>query len=594
MKTKLLALFCAAVLLLSGCGGGTTASTASTKTETPSETTTAPTEDPGFLEANGLTAWEGFEVEEHSYFREIHGTKTLTNGAEVFLVDGDPATTILKKDILETDVDVHITTYYPEEFGMAGIEHVVDGFYQLAAKETPELSKESWLAEHEGYVIYNCWDTTDVETGKWAEAYLAEHPCDYILWGWDPATILLDGNTGKLYYDSENSGTGKYQITCQEESAELYVAHNQQQANIIAEDSKYNDTKVIGNLYIMVPQGYDDLILLYDTYDDVISTDEELLEQIEDSRENETGDTWVQLTYQEYLEANSDKYFHYLPIPVSGEKDTRPAAGATFFDKMGLKISERFWLDEDSSGYGSMNTAYGGELLFFNSNTRSAWSYVDKAITRTDMYTNLCEYTSAQFSENDQVMEAVDFFYREAQNENSELTKNQWIDEHRDCKIITFSNRLDYYVSEQFTTFLRSHSGRHYWWIYTYNPMIMDRYTGQMFSPDRDHLEIVETFTIDSLGIELKAVYKRDSWTDGNFYDRPTIYVLAPADYDGLVFMQELYEENRSDDEILSLWDAAPSGGNDIILEEDFSTWWSGDYYEEKPYLKRYYFALDN
>lgn len=273
--------------------------------------------------------------------------------------------------------------------------------------------------------------------------------------------------------------------------------------------------------------------------------------------------------------------------------DTRRAAEYTFLDKLGLKLWDGFNLldSEDIETHGKeIFSNMGAEILYFNSETYSAQSYVDKAIADAMLDVQVLEFVSGELEES---------FYQLELAEDPDLTEEEWLAEHKNDKLLYFSGETTFFTATQNAAYYTNHNWSDRYSVYWQWPLIVDAYTGLTYHPQTGSEKVAEKFTLGNGRDTFYAMYDGFSgWEDvpGSSYQNLVkyhyIWALVPADYDGLVFALELYEENRTDDAIRALYDNQKSTSTDnTSKEEDTSTWWQGDFYFENDYLKRFYFA---
>lgn len=595
MKRSLTVLLAILMVLtfLSGCGGSATIA----------ETTAAPTEPPSFFEEQGFQEWEGFTVEADPEVREIHATATILNAAELFFYkeDSGVATEILHKEIIEADVDVHIATYDSDEFGMEGISDVVDSFYQKAVEDGEIMTKEEWLAAHEDYVVYNFWNRSEVNTSEHNDAFWASYGQEFSYYVQGNYVCLMDGYTGNVLMPSDHMLHME-----KKEGNEIFAISSLDDFLKDTESSERDNWTVWQDMYVMVPKNYTGLAFVYGGYATYSGTDEEFLADRNEEDEEEEISEWKQLSYQEYKnEFNFLTEYFFTPADLD-EEDTRPApAVGTFFDKMDIEANmEKFEVAESLSDSGVKEIHWnnpisipGAEVIYFNTEKRSAKSYIEKKLANCVLDIYAREYTADQFSSQD-IQDIINKFY---QADDSGLSKAQWLQEYQSYKLMHFASEAKFMVSYVTGPVVKEHGRNIWYWTYTNWPKLIDQYTGNVFMPQSGSQSIVEEFTTSD--IEFSVIYTRASEWDhstssyGNYREDNDIYVLVPADYDGLSYALVLYDENRTDEDILALFDNSESttaSEESAEAEEETSTWWNGDFYEEEPHMKRYYFIPAN
>lgn len=595
MRRSLMILFLALLLLLSLTGCGTSATT---------ETTVPPTEVVSFFEEQGLQTWEGFTVETDPDVREIHAKAELPNIAELYFYKGDidPVTEILHKEIVEGTVEVHIAAYTPHDFEMEYISDVVESFYQKAVEEGETTTKDEWLAAHEDYVVYNCWTIEKANEAKHIDDFLAGRTEAEYSWSAQMSGLLLmDEITGTIYYPhNETSGIiEKFPLTVMRESAELFAVYSEGGYEHNSETSKYRDFGGMSNMFVMVPKAYNGLVFVYDGYA-TNRTDAELLADVNDIAEEETS-KWGVMPYAEYQEKKPHLTQYFFSPADWSEEDNRfaPAAG-NFFDRMGINANmEKFEITETVTEAGVKETHWktttsipGAEMHYFNAEKKSAKSYVDKQLANCTIDAYCREYPADQFS-SPEIRDVIQKFY---EADNAEITNQQWHQEHQDYKLMHFTSKSEFWAGHCTSNFFSSRNGQYWWRIYTNWNKLIDRYTGVVFMPQSGSDGVVEDFEVN--GITFSVMNTQESeWYQPvtrykNYRKNYDMYILVPADYDGLIYSLVLYEENRSDEDIFELLDDTDTEETkeETETEEETSTWWSGNFYDEEPHLKRYYF----
>ena len=571
----------------------------------PAETTVPPTEATPFFEEQGLTAWDGFAVEADPEVREIHATAEISNIAEVFFYEkeGDTATEIVHKEIIDGEAEVHIAAYYPEEFSMPYLSDIVASFYQKAVEDGETATKEEWISAHGDYVIYNCWM---IDQANWAQS--VDTFCDVRNTDdWNSTILmnglyLMDGATGSVYYPTDESSgiVARFPLHTMGEHSEMLAVYHMGGYASNSETSANQDFGGLTNLFIMVPKTYDRLVFVCDCYADFSRTNEELLAYV--NGEDEEPSKWEQMTYQEYKDDNPYlvQYFFDTEKLMEAAANTAPVVG-DFFDRMGIHANmEKFEVTETVLETGVKETHWfnsitvpGAEMHYFNSDNETVTSYVDKGLANCKMDVTMREYPAAQF-ESKEVQSIINEFYAA---DGTGISRQQWLQDHQNYKLIHYSSETDFWAGHCTRNFFAGHAGTYWYTIYANWNKLIDRYTGMTFRPQNGSDGVVEE--VETNGVNFSVMNTRETeWYKpttqyNNFRVIYNMYILIPADYDGLVYALDMYEKNRSDEDILEL--LAENEQEDAVetqeeTDVEISTWWSGNFYDEDPHLKRYYF----
>lgn len=277
------------------------------------------------------------------------------------------------------------------------------------------------------------------------------------------------------------------------------------------------------------------------------------------------------------------------PAPTEPEKDPRPAAEYTEFDKLGLQL----WGEEFSTSsqpgttYASAdfsNHPYGGEVLFYRSQNRSASSYSYKSIAGAsmDIYIEKENLTAVPTA-------MSNCFFAAAQERDPSITKEAWLAAHETNQCLRFTTCTTYSVSDTIKAYESTNSGQYWYWIYTQWPILVDKYSNQAYTPNLTDGNAASILSAGYGTVEFSALFKHDTvWnTMHDFIVQDDIYVLVPSDYDGLIFGSELYQSNWSDEYIRSLYsgNSTASAG-----EEEVPPWKQQSLYYEGTNRIRYYF----
>lgn len=607
MKIKITVLFCAAVCLaamLAGCGATAPETTVPPETVAAAESTTVSTEPPTFFEEQGLTMWEGFEMEQDPEVRELRGTQQLPKAYELVFfeknVDAVTMEQIPKREILGASVEAHVCKYYPEEFETKGISHVADQFYHAELAEREGLTKEEWLTEHANDVLVSCWTLSKIPTAEVIDAFyedFSEEDYDWAINNDRP--IIMDQYSGEVFEPEESVNWGIERFTINSGSGEVTFSAmcNTTGNGMNAKNSEYSDYFMVDEVYLLVPKDYDGLTVVYNTIAGYIS-EEELIESFNDflSGEEKEDAVWGRMAYEEYYKGGYIKPY-FLDINTEtvevAQQDTRRPAEYTFLDMLDQKLWESFVMQDTDHFYFhgvKYNAKEGAEVLYFNKQTYSADSYVDKAMAGVDMDVYVCDMARGETVE--------DSFYQAARAKDPSLTREAWEEAHKNDRLLSFYTEMTFLTSRANAEFFAGHRGYHWYTAYWQWPLIVDSYTGKIYHPKTNDGNVVETFDLGNGTGTFSALYRQDysGWVpsgENEYKDYKkchSIFVLVPEDYDGLTFALEIYKEYRTDDAIRELYSGKKT--TSTAQKKDSSTWWQGDFYFENDYLKRFYFGL--
>lgn len=603
MKIKITAFLCAAVCLtamLAGCG------TTAPETTAPPETVAA-TETPTFFEEQGLTMWEGFEMEQDPEVRELRGTQQLPKAYELVFyeknVDAVTMEQVPKREILGASTEVHVCKYYPEEFETKGISHVADQFYYAELAEREGLTKEEWLTEHANDVLVSCWTLCKIPTAEAKDVFYEDfseedYGCSV---AFDKLTVM-DQYSGEIF-NPQNRRLGEVgRFTIDNGSGEVTFSamYNYTGNGMNAKNSEHQDFFMLDKMYLLVPKDYDGLTVVFNAREDHYSEEtlEKMLNGFISGEEKDKAEdaAWERTTYEEYYKDSYIKpYFLDLNMETveAVQQDTRRPAEYTFLDMLDQKLWESFVIQDLDPFYfhGEIHSAKeGAEVLYFNSENMSADSYVGKAIAGVDMDVYVCDIVREETID--------DSFYQAARSKDPSLTREAWEEAHKNDRLLCCGADMTFLVSQANAEFFANHEGQ-YWSAYWQWPLIVDSYTGKMYCPQTSIGDVVETFDLGNGTGTFSALYRQvySEWvytSVGNEYRDLiigySIFVLVPEDYDGLTFVQEIYKENRTDDAIRKLYSSKETTAT--TQKEDSSAWWQGNFYFESDYLKRFYFDL--
>ena len=297
------------------------------------------------------------------------------------------------------------------------------------------------------------------------------------------------------------------------------------------------------------------------------------------------------------------------------EPTTVPTEPKTFFEEQGFEFWEGFTVLNGVDENGNPNGEIFGEASTIEDSAECKVTITSEGrevttyhLADTGVKVDMKEFTLAEFEEGFQektligtinIKNASDSLYKAFQEEDSSLTKEAWLEQYQNYKVIRCQVERRIRIAGEVRRDKQNMNigqsqwqGRwltNYWFTAIMNCIDGDVYEGAI----SDHPGIAETFMITTeKGQESMAlvadVYKERKRVSNysDFWVLESFFVMVPEDYDDLAFVLTLVDKGRSLEDFEADYDEYTEVDENAWEEKTFA-----EYTEGKDYLKYYFLS---